>query len=67
MIRADLPEDLRDMPRGVLIHALDIDMTERPRPPRPSSWLPRSVLIDPWLYPDAWAVAVEAERLEQAS
>lgn len=30
MIQTDLPEDLRDMPRGLLIRVLGVDMNERP-------------------------------------
>lgn len=29
MLNSDLPEDLRDMPRGLLIAVLGIDMDER--------------------------------------
>lgn len=65
MIRADLDDDLRDMPRGVLIHVLGIDMAPtRPVSP-PSPDYPPHLLIDPWLNPGAWAAAVDNYAKEQ--
>lgn len=58
MIRADLPEWAQDMPRAVLMGALDITPSSSVQSP-PSPDYPPHLLIDPWLNPGAWAAVVD--------
>lgn len=58
MNRQDLPTWAQDMPRGALLGALDIAPSSSVQSP-PSPDYPPHLLIDPWLYPGAWAAAVD--------
>lgn len=61
--RDRLPEWAQDMPRGVLLGALDI--APSPSVVETPPWYPPHLLIDPWLNLGAWAAAVDNYAKEQ--